>query len=287
VIDAPHRGRAATAYRDAGALSKVGPMSQEIEPPPAGTADATEARTAWFGFRQVASGQKSGLVRGVFDSVAERYDLMNDLMSGGVHRLWKAALIDRLAPRGALALLDMAGGTGDVALRVLARAPRARVLVADMNERMLSVGRDRAIDRGILEGLDYLTCDAETLPLPSRSFDAYTIAFGLRNVTRIERALAEAHRVLKPGGRFLCLEFSRVVVPALARLYDAYSFRVLPELGARVARDREAYQYLVESIRRFPPQEALAGMMRAAGFEQVGYGNLSGGIAAIHSGWRV
>jgi demethylmenaquinone methyltransferase/2-methoxy-6-polyprenyl-1,4-benzoquinol methylase len=254
------------------------------------TQDDTDRRDepgAWFGDRRVGAAEKGPLVRGVFDSVAQRYDLMNDLMSGGVHRLWKAALIDRLAPRGALTLLDMAGGTGDIALRVVARAPRARVLVADLNQRMLSVGRDRAINRGVIEGLDYLACDAEALPLRARSFDAYTIAFGLRNVTRIEPALAEAHRVLKPGGRFLCLEFSRVVMPGLAALYDAYSFHVLPALGARVARDREAYQYLVESIRRFPPQDELAALMRTAGFEQVGYHNLSGGIAAIHTGWRI
>jgi demethylmenaquinone methyltransferase/2-methoxy-6-polyprenyl-1,4-benzoquinol methylase len=212
---------------------------------------------------------------------------MNDLMSAGVHRLWKAALIDWLAPRGRLTLLDMAGGTGDIAQRVLARAPAARVTVADMNQRMLSVGRDRAINRGIVDGLDYVVADAELLPIRDRSFDAYTIAFGLRNVTHIATALAEARRVLKPGGRFLCLEFSRVVLPGLIQLYDAYSFRVLPQLGALVARDRAAYQYLVESIRRFPPQEALAGLMREVGFEQVRYRNLSGGIAAIHAGWRL
>jgi demethylmenaquinone methyltransferase/2-methoxy-6-polyprenyl-1,4-benzoquinol methylase len=251
-----------------------------------GSEDARPDAT-WFGFRRVAAADKGGLVRQVFDSVAERYDLMNDLMSGGVHRLWKAALVDWLAPRGALALVDVAGGTGDVAVRVLERAPRARIVVADMNQRMLEVGRDRAIDRGILGGLDYVVTDAQALALPDRTFDAYTIAFGLRNVTRIDAALAEARRVLKPGGRFLCLEFSRVVVPGLAQLYDAYSFRVLPEIGARVAKDREAYQYLVESIRRFPPQDELAAMMRAAGFSQVRYRNLSGGIAAIHSGWRI
>jgi demethylmenaquinone methyltransferase/2-methoxy-6-polyprenyl-1,4-benzoquinol methylase len=249
--------------------------------------DRREAPDAWFGDRRVAAAEKGALVRGVFDSVAARYDLMNDLMSGGVHRLWKATLIDRLAPRGALSLLDMAGGTGDIALRVLARAPQARVLVADLNQRMLSVGRDRALNRGRIDGLDHLVCDAEALPLAARSFDAYTIAFGLRNVTRIAPALAEAHRVLKPGGRFLCLEFSRVVMPGLAAFYDAYSFRVLPALGARVARDRAAYQYLVESIRRFPPQDELAALLRAAGFAQVDYHNLSGGIAAIHSGWRI
>jgi demethylmenaquinone methyltransferase/2-methoxy-6-polyprenyl-1,4-benzoquinol methylase len=252
-----------------------------------GDNDQNSGAGAWFGDRRVAAADKGALVRGVFDSVAERYDLMNDLMSGGVHRLWKAALLDWLAPRGPLALLDLAGGTGDIALRVMARAPAARILVADVNERMLARGRDRAIDRGVIAGLRYLVCDAQALPLAARTFDACTIAFGLRNVTDIDKALAEAHRVLKPGGQFLCLEFSRVVVPGLARLYDAYSFRVLPELGARVARDRAAYQYLVESIRRFPPQDELASRMRAAGFGQVSYRNLSGGIAAIHSGWRI
>src|SRR5260221_8460892 len=242
---------------------------------------------AWFGCQRVAAADKGSLVRQVFDSVAERYDLMNDLMSGGVHRLWKAALVDWLAPRGALRLLGMAGGAGDVAQRVLDRAPQAAVLVADMNERMLSVGRDRAIDRGIVTGFDYLVADAQKLPLASRAFDAYTIAFGLRNVTDIDAALAEARRVLKPGGRFMCLEFSRVVVPGLAPLYDAYSFRVLPEIGRWVAGDRASYQYLVESIRRFPPQEELAMRMRQVGFDQVTVRNLSGGIAAIHSGWRV
>jgi demethylmenaquinone methyltransferase/2-methoxy-6-polyprenyl-1,4-benzoquinol methylase len=259
-------------------------MTRDTTRQPGGSADVPDA---WFGFRRVAAADKGSLVRRVFDSVAPRYDLMNDLMSGGVHRLWKAALIDWLAPHGDLALIDVAGGTGDVALRVLERAPRALVTVLDANERMLSVGRDRAIDRGVVAGLDYVTGDAEALPVAARRFDAYTIAFGLRNVTRIDAALAEARRVLKPGGRFLCLEFSRVVLPGLAALYDAFSFRVLPEIGARVARDRAAYQYLVESIRRFPPQDELAGLMRAAGFEQVRYRNLSGGIAAIHSGWRV
>jgi demethylmenaquinone methyltransferase/2-methoxy-6-polyprenyl-1,4-benzoquinol methylase len=244
-------------------------------------------RSAWFGFRRVAAADKSGLVRGVFDSVADRYDLMNDLMSAGVHRLWKAAMVDWLDPRGALTLLDVAGGTGDIAGRVLDRAPEARVVVCDINERMLRVGRDRTINQGRLRGFDYVTGDAERLPIRDRSVDAYTIAFGLRNVTRIDAALAEARRVLRPGGRFLCLEFSHVVIPGFDRLYDAYSFKVLPELGARVAGDREAYRYLVESIRQFPPQAELAQRMRAVGFDQVSFRNLSGGIAAIHSGWRL
>ena len=246
-----------------------------------------ERSEAWFGFRRVAAADKGSLVRQVFDSVAARYDLMNDLMSGGVHRLWKAALVDWLAPRGALRLLDMAGGTGDVALRVLAAAPQASVVVADANTTMLSVGRDRAINHGIIAGLDYVTGDAEALPLRSRSFDAYTIAFGLRNVTRIAAALGEAHRVLKPGGRFLCLEFSRVVVPVLDKLYDTYSFTVLPWLGQAVAGDREAYVYLAESIRKFPDQPRLAALMEAAGLAWASFRNFTGGVAALHSGWRL
>jgi demethylmenaquinone methyltransferase/2-methoxy-6-polyprenyl-1,4-benzoquinol methylase len=246
-----------------------------------------------FGFREVDESEKPSLVRSVFESVASRYDLMNDLMSGGVHRLWKSALVDWLNPRPGLELLDTAGGTGDIAFRVLDRLERqghageGHVIVCDLTAEMLAVGRDRAIDRGTLKGLSWVCGDAERLPLPDRSVTAYTIAFGLRNVTHIEPALAEARRVLKPGGRFLCLEFSRVAVPIFADLYDQYSFRVLPAMGAIVAGDRESYLYLAESIRRFPPQEALAGMMGAAGLAQVRYRNLSGGIAALHSGWRI
>jgi demethylmenaquinone methyltransferase/2-methoxy-6-polyprenyl-1,4-benzoquinol methylase len=233
-------------------------------------------------------------VRGVFDSVAGRYDLMNDLMSGGVHRLWKRSMIEWLHPRPGQHLIDVAGGTGDIAFRFLERAAKkaapadpTRVSVVDLTPAMLAVGRDRAIDRGCLHGIDWMAGDAESLPIADMTADSYTIAFGLRNVTHIDRALAEARRVLKPGGRFLCLEFSRVVVPLLDQLYDTYSFRVLPALGAVVARDRPSYQYLVESIRRFPPQDDLAGMIAAAGFGVVRYRNLSGGIAALHSGWRV
>jgi demethylmenaquinone methyltransferase/2-methoxy-6-polyprenyl-1,4-benzoquinol methylase len=242
-----------------------------------------------FGYREVREGDKPSLVRGVFQSVAGRYDLMNDLMSGGVHRLWKTAMVDWLNPRPGLKLLDTAGGTGDIAFRVLDRLePGAgHVVVCDLTAEMLAVGRDRAIDRGLVKGLSWVCGDAERLPLPDRSVSAYTIAFGLRNVTHLERALAEARRVLKPGGRFLCLEFSRVVVPVFAELYDQYSFRVLPAMGAVVAGDRDSYLYLAESIRRFPPQQELAGMMAAAGLARVRYRNLSGGIAALHSGWRI
>jgi demethylmenaquinone methyltransferase/2-methoxy-6-polyprenyl-1,4-benzoquinol methylase len=251
-----------------------------------------------FGFRTVPTGDKKTLVRGVFDSVARRYDLMNDLMSGGVHRLWKAALIDWLNPRPGQHLLDVAGGTGDIAFRFLERTrprnvapgdtpPAARVSVCDINENMVSVGRDRAIDRGLLGGIDWIVGDAEALPFASASVDCYTIAFGLRNVTHIDQALAEARRVLRPGGRFICLEFSKVSAPVLAKPYDVYSFEVLPRLGSWVAGDAEAYRYLAESIRRFPPQDELVERMRAVGFEQVKYRNLTGGIAALHSGWRL
>jgi demethylmenaquinone methyltransferase / 2-methoxy-6-polyprenyl-1,4-benzoquinol methylase len=241
-----------------------------------------------FGYRRVGLDEKADLVRRVFDSVAERYDLMNDLMSGGIHRRWKAFLIDRLNPRPGQSVLDIAGGTGDVALRFLDRAgPGGVALVCDVNEAMILRGRDRAIDRGKLDGISWIVGDAERLPVAPVSVDAVTIAFGLRNVTRIAAALAEARRVLKPGGRFLCLEFSRVVLPVLDRAYDLYSFAVLPRLGELVTGDRDAYQYLVESIRRFPPQEELVGLMQEAGFEQVSFRNLTGGIAALHSGWRL
>ncbi len=251
--------------------------------------------TTHFGYQEVPEAEKGARVRGVFESVASRYDLMNDLMSGGVHRLWRAAMIDWLNPRPGQCLVDVAGGTGDIAFRVIERVGVARagpIVVCDLTPEMIAQGRDRAIDRGLLpgqlQGGPYWVCaDAERLPLPDRSMDAVTIAFGLRNVTRIERALAEARRVLRPGGRFLCLEFSRVAVPALAQLYELYSFSVLPALGGLVTGDREAYVYLAESIRRFPDQIALAELMTAAGLEQVRYRNLSGGIAALHSGWRI
>ncbi len=254
-----------------------------------------ETDTTHFGFRTVRTSEKADLVRGVFDAVAPRYDLMNDLMSGGIHRIWKDVFVDWLDPRPGRRYLDVAGGTGDIALRILDRARRrpggdrdpADVIVCDINNEMLRVGRDRATNKGRLTGLSWACGNAEALPLPDNSVDAYTIAFGLRNVTHIDQALAEARRVLRPGGRFLCLEFSQVVLPLFDQLYDLYSFKVLPLMGRYVARDEEAYRYLAESIRRFPPQDALANRMHAAGLRRATWRNLSGGIAAMHSAWRV
>jgi demethylmenaquinone methyltransferase / 2-methoxy-6-polyprenyl-1,4-benzoquinol methylase len=249
---------------------------------------ARQARQTDFGFREVGEDEKTRLVREVFDNVASRYDLMNDLMSGGIHRRWKADLIARLQPRPGELLLDLAGGTGDIARRFLGRAGKTgQVIVCDINASMVAAGRDRALDDGVLSGITWLVGNAEELPIADSSIDCCTISFGLRNVTHKQQALEEARRVLKPGGRFFCLEFSRVEAPVLRQLYDIYSFNVLPRLGAVIARDRDAYQYLVESIRRFPPQAELAAMMNRAGFEQVTWRNLSAGIAAIHCGWRL
>jgi demethylmenaquinone methyltransferase/2-methoxy-6-polyprenyl-1,4-benzoquinol methylase len=242
--------------------------------------------TTDFGFRQVPRAAKAGMVRAVFDSVAPRYDLMNDLMSLGVHRVWKRILLTALDPRAGRTLLDLAGGTGDIS-QGWQRLGGGKVLLSDINPAMLEVARDRALDRGFVAGVDFLVADAEHLPLPDGAFDRVSIAFGLRNCTDKDAVLREARRVLKPGGRFFCLEFSRVRVAALMPVYDAWSFRVLPRLGRLVARDADSYRYLAESIRMFPDQERLAGMMRTAGFARVDVRNLSGGIAAIHSGWRL
>lgn len=242
-----------------------------------------------FGFEDVPAPQKAGRVRDVFDSVAARYDVMNDLMSAGLHRVWKDIAADRLNPQPGESILDMAGGTGDVARRLRARAERARLrrggvparlLVADINAEMIAAGLRRGED-----GLSWLVADAEALPFGDGAMDAYSISFGIRNVTDIAKALREARRVLKRGGRFVCLEFSRLAVPALEPAYDAFSFKIIPAIGKLVAGDGEAYRYLVESIRRFPDQEHFAGMMRAAGFSRVSYSNLSGGVAAVHQGW--
>ena len=245
-------------------------------------------RSTHFGNRTVDEAQKAGLVHGVFTRVATRYDLMNDLMSAGIHRLWKDAMIDWLAPRPGQRLLDVAGGTGDIAFRFLRRAgDRATAVVLDMTESMLAEGRRRAEAEALAGRLDWVAGDAMALPFEDASFDVYTISFGIRNVTRIEDALAEAFRVLRPGGRLMVLEFAHVTSAPLQRLYDLYSFNVIPAMGQAVAGERDSYQYLVESIRRFPDQDAFAGMIRAAGFEQVKYRNLSMGVAALHSGWKL
>lgn len=244
-----------------------------------------------FGFRDVEVGTKQGLVDEVFARVASRYDLMNDLMSGGLHRLWKSAAIAWLAPpQGpqAYRLIDVAGGTGDIAFRVLdAAGPNAKVDVCDINNDMLCEGRVKAEKQNRGGEVSFTQGNAESLPFDDCLFDAYTIAFGLRNVPDIEAALSEAYRVLKPGGRFMCLEFSEVDVPVLDRIYDFYSFNAIPAMGGLVAGDADSYQYLVESIRQFPNQKKLAGLVEDAGFSQVKFRNLSGGIAAIHSGWRI
>ena len=250
------------------------------------------AQTTHFGNRTVALEEKQGLVNDVFHRVADRYDLMNDLMSGGVHRLWKDAMVARLQPPKTgtrpYRVLDMAGGTGDIAQRILdASVGYAEVTVSDINEDMLRVGEERARSWRFGTRAQFVAANAEELPFADESFDAYTIAFGIRNVPRIDKALGEAYRVLKHGGRFLCLEFSAVDLPMLDRVYDAYSFRAIPRIGKAVTGDAESYRYLVESIRTFPNQERFAAMIRDTGFGRVSYRNLSGGIAALHSGWKL
>jgi demethylmenaquinone methyltransferase/2-methoxy-6-polyprenyl-1,4-benzoquinol methylase len=257
-------------------------MSEDLKNP-----DSGESETS-FGFARVAENARQGLVNEVFAKVARRYDLMNDLMSGGLHRLWKAELINALAPPKSatpFALLDVAGGTGDVASRFLdAAGPGGSAVICDISLEMIEAGKARTGGR---DRLTFVQGNAEALPFENARFDAYTIAFGIRNVTHIDKALTEAFRVLKPGSRFLCLEFSSVEMPVLDTLYDAYSFNAIPRLGSLVAGDAEAYRYLVESIRRFPNQESFMRLIQDAGFELVRYRNLTGGIAAIHSGWRL
>ncbi|HET7681094.1 MAG TPA: bifunctional demethylmenaquinone methyltransferase/2-methoxy-6-polyprenyl-1,4-benzoquinol methylase UbiE [Xanthobacteraceae bacterium] len=244
-----------------------------------------------FGFRDVPLADKQGLVDDVFHSVARRYDLMNDLMSAGLHRAWKDALVTLVNPpktNRPFALLDVAGGTGDIAFRVVdAGGAETRATVMDINAEMLKAGRERAAESGRGDRVIFVEGNAEALPFPDRSFDAVAIAFGIRNVPRIQQALNEAHRVLKIGGRFACLEFSSVDVPGLDRLYDLYSFNVIPALGRAVTGDPEAYRYLVESIRRFPKPKAFAQMIEAAGFRRASFQIMTGGIVALHSGWRL
>ncbi len=247
----------------------------------------SETRTTHFGFQDVPEGEKAGMVHGVFTRVANRYDLMNDLMSAGVHRLWKDAMMDWLAPRPGQRLLDVAGGTGDIAFRFLKRAPGATATVLDMTESMLIEGQKRADAENMADRLKWVVGDAMALPFPDQSFDVYTISFGIRNVTRIADVLSEAFRVLRPGGRIMVLEFSQLLNPGLQWLYDRYSFNVIPVIGEVVVNDRDSYQYLVESIRKFPDQDTFAGMIRAAGFGLVKYRNLTMGVAALHSGWKI
>jgi demethylmenaquinone methyltransferase / 2-methoxy-6-polyprenyl-1,4-benzoquinol methylase len=248
-------------------------------------------QTTHFGYRDVPLGDKQTLVNDVFHSVASRYDLMNDLMSAGLHRVWKDIMINALNPPRSdapFALLDVAGGTGDISFRAAKAAGSGfRATVCDINSDMLAVGRERAAKNHLDDRVDFVEGNAEALAFPDRAFDAYTIAFGIRNVPRIDLALREAHRVLKPGGRFLCLEFSTVDVPGLDRLYDLFSFKVIPPLGRMITGDADSYQYLVESIRKFPKPGAFAEMIGGAGFSRVTWRSLSGGIVALHSGWRL
>ncbi|WP_282024265.1 bifunctional demethylmenaquinone methyltransferase/2-methoxy-6-polyprenyl-1,4-benzoquinol methylase UbiE [Limimaricola cinnabarinus] len=247
----------------------------------------SEDQTTHFGYQTVREDEKAERVRGVFTSVASRYDVMNDVMSGGVHRLWKDAMMDWLAPRPGQRLLDVAGGTGDVSFRFLRRAGRGHATVCDLTESMLVEGHKRAEAERLEESLDWVVGDAMALPFPDNSFDVYTISFGIRNVTRPQKALDEAYRVLRPGGRLMVLEFSQIPNEMMQKVYDLYSFNIIPAMGQLIANDRDSYQYLVESIRRFPDQESFLGMVRQAGFEQAKYRNLTMGVACLHSGWKL
>lgn len=241
---------------------------------------------ASFGFRHVDAEKKQGLVGEVFSSVAGKYDIMNDVMSGGMHRLWKDTFVRRVQLNADASILDLAGGTGDIAVR-LKRRTGAHVTICDINADMLSVGRDRQFDRGESDRLRWVCGNAEMLPVPDNSQDLITISFGLRNVTHIDKALASIYAALKPGGKFMCLEFSKVTVPPVAKLYDVYSFHLIPQFGKLVAGDKESYQYLVESIRMFPSQEELKTRMERVGFSRVKYTNLTMGVVAIHEGWKI
>jgi demethylmenaquinone methyltransferase/2-methoxy-6-polyprenyl-1,4-benzoquinol methylase len=244
-------------------------------------------KSTHFGFDEIPESEKAGRVRGIFGSVAGKYDVMNDAMSLGIHRIWKDAMMDWLAPRAGQRLLDVAGGTGDIAFRFLDRAGQGHATVLDITEPMLIEGRRRAEAEALARSLDWVVGDAMALPFADNSFDVYTISFGIRNVTRPQEALAEAFRVLRPGGRLMVLEFSQIPNDMLQSVYDLYSFHIIPRLGQAIAGDRDSYQYLVESIRRFPDQEAFLEMVRAAGFGNARYRNLSLGIACLHSGWKL
>jgi demethylmenaquinone methyltransferase/2-methoxy-6-polyprenyl-1,4-benzoquinol methylase len=247
----------------------------------------TDDRTTHFGFETVPEGDKAGLVRGVFSSVASKYDVMNDAMSLGIHRIWKDAMMDWLAPRSGQKLLDVAGGTGDVAFRFLKRAKVGHATVLDLTEPMLIEGRKRAEAAQLENSLDWIVGDAMALPFEDNTFDVYTISFGIRNVTRPQEALAEAYRVLKPGGRLMVLEFSQIPNEMLQKMYDIYSFNAIPAMGKLITGDRDSYQYLVESIRKFPDQDTFLGMIKDAGFDNAKFRNLSLGIACLHSGWKL
>lgn len=243
--------------------------------------------TTHFGFETVPESEKAGRVQGVFGSVASKYDVMNDAMSMGIHRIWKDAMMDWIAPRPGTKLLDVAGGTGDISFRYLKRAGHGHATVCDLTEPMLVEGRKRAEAAQMADSLDWVTGDAMALPFPDNSFDTYTISFGIRNVTRPQEALNEAYRVLKPGGRLMVLEFSQIPNDMMQKAYDLYSFNVIPKMGQVIANDRDSYQYLVESIRKFPDQETFLNMVKQAGFENAKYRNLTMGIACLHSGWKI
>ncbi len=243
--------------------------------------------TTHFGFQSVPESEKASRVRGIFGNVASKYDLMNDVMSGGVHRIWKAAMMDWLAPRSGQRLLDVAGGTGDISFRFLKRASGAHATVLDLTSEMLDEGKLRAEAAQLGGSLDWVVGDAMALPFADNSFDVYTISFGIRNVTRPQDALNEAFRVLKPGGRLMVLEFSQIPNDLLQWVYDRYSFNVIPNMGKLIANDHDSYRYLIESIRKFPDQETFLGMVRKAGFENAKYRNLTMGVACLHSGWKI
>lgn len=262
-------------------------MSQDAMSEEAAQASHRDDDTTDFGFTRVDREAKAGMVRGVFDSVASRYDLMNDLMSGGVHRLWKRFTIELSAARAGQTILDIAGGTGDLAARFSKLVgPEGKVILADINAAMLEVGRDRLIDKGAIGNIEVVQADAQSLPFEDNSIDCITIAFGLRNVTDKDMALRSMLRVLRPGGRLLVLEFSKPVSPLLGKIYDQYSFQILPAMGRLIAQDADSYRYLAESIRKHPDQETLLGMMEEAGFMECRYHNMTGGIVAVHQGFK-